>query len=431
MGTGLAAASFGSLAVNLLIPRLLPVAPTGLYYIASTIATLLPVVMRLGVDQAVVKLLAEERSKSARRRYVALIRGVLALSIVVGIVSATALVGGLWTTMAREVFGSRDLGTIAIPATIWITAEGLRSIFSESLRGANKILGATLLGDACRSSLFLGGVILLKVWSKTTFPNLIEAASLASLVTCIGAVVALMVHLSDITRTGIIGSASVRPLLTAGVPFMVTACWGLIISQGDLLVGGAVLDPKAVAAYGLAVKMSILIVLPMSIVNLILAPIIPAMWTRGDHQGLEKEIRTLATRIGLPTLLLSALLLAFAPELIGMVYSAGYAKTPGLLMILSIGPLATVLTGPNAFTLMMVGQGRVVATTTSLVSLAQLLAMVITARFVGVYGLAAASSAGPLLTNLYFALSIRRRAGLRTHLYTSIHSLASAFSPSL
>jgi O-antigen/teichoic acid export membrane protein len=212
------------------------------------------------------------------------------------------------------------------------------------------------------------------------------------------------------------GAGSGQGLLRASFPFWLTAALAIVNSQGDVLIAGSLLDSDDVAPYTLASKLSLILLLPVMALTQVLAPSIPKLDAAGDRQALERIIRRYSTVLGLPTIVAALVLITVPGFVLHVLLPPEYGAAAAPLAILAVGPLTKTLTGPNGFTLLMLGHGAAVARLTVVTTLVQVAAMVAAAALWGPVGLAVASSAGTVVLSAGCAWLLRTRAGLSSHI---------------
>jgi len=425
VGAGVLVGTLGTFASNVLIPHILPIDDAANYFVASSSVMILAITLRLGLDRSIVRVVSEAHARRDPEAAARSVRAAIIIFAVVSTVAFTALVLGLWRLLAGTLFGSPRLADMAVLIAVWTVLEAVRLVLSESLRGSEHVLCATVLGNAGRAAVLTTLLLLLL---RANAPNLhaaillSTAASALLFVLSLGAVFRVFrVRRSSKAHLRL----SIDSLVRSSLPFYVTSLWGFVGTQGDVLLAGILLTKHDVAYYAAASKLSQVLSLPMVALVLFLSPSIPRLLASGDLIKLESRIRTASTLIALPVVAVTLFILVANKLVIQTVYPAQYEAAGPILAILALGPLSTAISGPNGATLLMTHHAGSVARSTAIVTTAQLVGMVVGALGFGAYGLAIASSAGSIILNSYYSVLVRRRVGIATEPYLSRSRLVS------
>lgn len=407
------AASFaGTLLANGVLARLLTPAELGAYFLVITLVTSVVAAAALGLPRAVVRLvaghLAMARPGEAVGTLVSAVRSVVAAGVVAAAVTATWpgrwIVSSVWETPLLE--------GVLVLAAVMIGAEAVRVLLSESLRGLHDYRSMALTGEGARAGVTALAIAALAVVVDQTDLRTAVVLTMAASVTVAAVAAALL--LSRVRRLRPRRRVALAPLLALSLPLMVHDVTNLLLNSGDLWIIGAARTPRDVAVYAAAVRVVMLVRVPMFLLSQALAPTISELHAVGDRRRLERMVRGAACIAAIPTLLLVPAGVFFGESVLRVVFGDFYAQGATVLVILSIGEAANGLTGPTAITLSMTGQQRVLMGC-SVVALAVTLSgeLLLVGPF-GLPGVAVASAGGVALFHGMLALVIRRRLGIWT-----------------
>jgi O-antigen/teichoic acid export membrane protein len=397
--------------VNALLSRLVSPEDLGSYFLLVSIASLGALAAQLGLQVAVVRMVAEAMAWGDTARA----RGVMHAAL--AIVAGCALVLGIAVAWAGPdaavyAFNSSALGQTAWLAGAWLAGLALMNLVAEIFRGLHDYRLAGVLGGAGSNVLLL--VALLGVLALQGSASLQEAAGLGVCAVVIAAVGGLLVLRRRASRFSTAKQVSRRDLLAVGLPLLVTSLAIFVCTQADLWILGMSRDKEEVAMYGAAVRLVQLVMMPMLMINAVLAPTIAELFSQGQLAKLERMLRASAALSGLTALVALVVLCAGADPLLGWVYGDYYRGGALALMLVSAGQTVNVLTGPAVLVLMMTGHQRAamgisLACGAGLIALG--LAVVEESGFNGVAAVAAAMTA---LHGLASAAWVLRTSGMRT-----------------
>jgi O-antigen/teichoic acid export membrane protein len=293
---------------------------------------------------------------------------------------------------------------------LWMICDSSRLVFSESLRGLGHIYGATILGDAGRFFLLACTCVALGATGLATVHTFVEGSALTSLTVAIVAAL----RAAQLGDHGHRGNLAFAQLLSGTFPIYLTNVFAIIAIQSGVIVVGATLSHSAAALYGTASRVSLLLLLPLSIVSLLISPVIARAIHGRDPSRLEAQIRLLTT--GATAVAVAGYLAIFAllPWFLRAFLPTTYRGAFGITLILAVGPLVSTGNGPNGLTLIMAGHGDVAAKVIGVVCFVQLGCMIAASDVFGIYGAAIVSSTAAILQNLILTLCVRRILGVWT-----------------
>ena len=149
-----------ALLINILLSRVLNTAAFGAYLMAFNIAFFGGVVGTLGLNQSIIRFLAEQREKGKQTwaRKTALLSLKIAM---IGAAGTGILYTLLQLTLLRGVLGSEIMASAALWTGLWIMLTVLQNVMAETFRGHGDVRQATLFSGVLSNFLMLAGLGLL------------------------------------------------------------------------------------------------------------------------------------------------------------------------------------------------------------------------------------------------------------------------------
>ena len=182
-------------------------------------------------------------------------------------------------------------------------------------------------------------------------------------------------------------------------------------SLGVLMLG-PMSGAETTGIYGIATAAAALIALPLTAINIPMAPAVAGFFTEGNKEELQR-IATKAARgalvLSLPMALIYALFGHWILLLFGADFTAGY--TP--LIILSIGQVVNAGMGSSGVLLQMTGHEREVAKGLAIALIFNIMANLILIPIWGATGAAVGASGNMILWNIFLTVWVRRKLGIR------------------
>lgn len=412
------------LASNALLARLLSPTDLGAYFLAYSAVSLGALLGCMGLDQVVVRLVAEGMGLNLPGRTRRVIRMVLCTGCL-GALSVGLAYLLFGDDLSRGVFQAPALAAITGLVAGWMVVATVQGLLGETFRGLHDIRLATVLGGQVTGtssglttvSLLVASLFLL--WTFQGEATLATVVLLAACSGCVSAVLAgwlLRIRLRTLPprRPGE-PKLALLEVLSMGWPLLVLSVTTVALRQGDLWVLGAFRPQEEVALYGAAVRLVSMVIMPLVIINAIAPPVIASLYAQGRREDLQRTLRAMATLTGLPALFALLACSLFAGPLLGFVYGDYYRQGAVVLALLSAGQFVSVWAGSCGLALTMTGHQKAAMSIGIISGVATLgLALGVVSHF-GLVGVAASASLGLALRNIAMWFVARRRTGMWTH----------------
>ncbi len=413
------ATAFTAFATTFLLARLLSPQDLGAYFLAFSVVSVGSLVGLLGMDQAVVRLMAESIDMKQFERARSVLGKVLGLGGLgaLGVGIAYLLFGRIVET---HVFRAPTLVAVTWLVALWIMVVALQLLMAEVFRGLHDIRLASIffsLGNGVVLTASLGVLWLLVDRTGLSSVLLLAVGSSLASATLAGWLLYRKVASLPPSESVAANTEGFSDILRLAWPLLVTNVTLFALGQGyvDLWIVGAFRPEEDVALFGAAARAVMLVVLPILVVNSVVSPLIAGMYAQGKTRGLERALRITATLATIPALLVWAVLLLLGGPILGLLFGPFYREGAVVLALLSTGQLANVLVGACGATLTMTGHQRVAMLITvggGLIMIVGSLALVVP---YGITGVAAATALGIVVTNVAYWLAVRRKTGMWTH----------------
>jgi O-antigen/teichoic acid export membrane protein len=397
-----------------LLARLLPQETMGAFGLALSVVTGGAMVGQLGLQQAVVRLVAESLGTGRPGRARAALGMVFRYCGLgnLAVVAILLLGGGSW--LALDLWDSPVLAASMAGIAIWVAVTSFQVLVSESFRGFQDLRFATLFGGVITWAValaVLGAVYLLA-----------EEISLLLVIAIIAGATALSLAGGFILlrrRMKALGAPSpLRPgeVFSISLPLWVNVLTAFALTQFDLWILGAFIPKDAVAVYFGAMQLVVLVSMSLMLVNLVVPPFIADLYARGEKKRLERILRHTATLAGVPALLALLAFVFFGGPILGMVFTEGFRAGATVLALLSLGKMVNVLTGSCGVTMSMTGHQTALMGITVFTSACTVCGCLLVVEGHGMIGVAAVVCAGTVFQNIAMWLGTKYFTGMWTHL---------------
>jgi len=398
----------------MLVARRLAQADIGRYFSLLSLVSIAAVMASGGVGTAAVKLIAQALAE----RQMARARGIIDLSLRLllagGVVVGAALALPWFRELLRIQMNLRH--AISFPLIwLWICASALQSLLAEIFRGMAHLFMASIFGGALNTLITLAAFLALSVFSAPgplPLNSLIMATALANLASVVIASFCLLI-LSR--RLGGQVSRAWPGFRRVSGPLWATQIVLVILLQADIWILQSMGDSEVVALYGTAVRMTLLLTLPLAVLNAALLPVIAAQHALGRHAALQSLLRDTASLAALPALAAVLLFVLAGHIVLGGLFGEAYRDALPFLLVLSCGQLVNILCGCAGYTLMMTGLQSEMMWITIIFGGLMILCGLLAVHRAGAFGLACTSAVCLAGQSIAMWLRVRQARGLWTH----------------
>ena len=404
---GVAAAA--EFAFTLALAHLFGAEGAGAFLLASTVALVGTVLGRLGLDNALVRHIAENAAANDWPSVKGAARHGERLGLAASLAVALLLfLAAPW--LASGLFDKPELAEPLRWMSLAVAPWAMVRLYGEMQRGLKRIASYLLVHSAGYRVLAL----LLLPLGAAQF-GLAGAIAAFAVATLVMAAIGAALWRARLRRMPA-GPAQfpLRRLLDSSLPLFWVQPATQAMTWIPMLLLGAWGSAADAGIYGAASRTVLLSILVLIAVNAIAAPKFAALWRAGDVDGLRRSVlhcSRLLVALSAPIFLL----FLFAPTAVMGLFGGAFARDGApLLAIMALGQFVNVATGSIVPLLAMSGNERLVRNNVAFgagASLALCLALI---PWLGAYGAAVATSASLALVNLAGAYLVWARLGLVT-----------------
>ncbi|MFB6230125.1 MAG: flippase [Salinibacter sp.] len=376
-----------SFAVNVIIARLLGAEGAGVYFLSLTVASIGGMVGRMGLNNTLMRFVAEGASKEEWRAVQTTYRRGLTIAVAASVIVAVVLSVGAGI-IASRVFSVPEL-TAPLRIIAWgIPVLSLVSLHTELLKGIDEVERAMLLQGF--GVPLLAAPLLLIVAG----PYGVEGAVLVYVgaTVFVAAVGGYFWHDCTPNVGGSTGGDSdthvtYRALLRSSLPLLVVASMNKVIRWTDTILLGIWESARVVGVYEVAFKTSMLTTFILMAANSVAAPKFASLHAQGDKEGLERLLQQVTLLVNLLTIPIAVAFIVF-PQRVLWIFGAEFSMGAGALVILVIGQFVGVSVGSVISVLVMTGNEKTARNVTALGAASNFVLNVLLVPAYGMYGAA-------------------------------------------
>ncbi len=407
IGLGVKMLSAVSLFVmNMIVARELGAAEAGLFFLGFTLITVVAVIGRLGLDQAVVRFVAASRATNS----IGALHSVYRKSVVWVAVSSTGLALLGWINagwLVRNVFDQPGFEPVLRTFVIAIPLVALYTMQAQALQGLKQIAKSTLTLNVLVPVTLLILMLTAPVESADAVVNYFNIACLVALG------VGLLFWVRSAPKADKADSFPSTQLRRTCTPLWLVAILMQVVQWAPQLMLGAWASAENVAFLAVAQRTAMLTSFVLFAVNAIAAPKFAAMQAKGDSKGLQR-MAIWSVRLMLLAAIPALMLMLLAPEWLMSFFGEEFKAASTALMILALGQFVNIATGSVGYLLSMTGHERELCNN-AIVS--AVVGLVLGTALIPAYGLSGASIATAVAVasqNLLGVYQVRKHLGFNT-----------------
>jgi len=202
-----------------------------------------------------------------------------------------------------------------------------------------------------------------------------------------------------------------RELLQVSIPMAWVAIVAMLMGYSDVLILGVFRPVADVGVFNAALKTAGLLSFVLIAGNAILAPKIASLYQQGDIATVSRLARFSTLMMIILATVPCIILLGFPDWVMGL-FGEAFSRGSTALVLLTLGQLANVATGPVGILLLMTGHEKSMRRRVMVAASVQaLLGLSLIPEF-GIVGAAASAALGMLLLNILALIVVKRRLNI-------------------
>ncbi len=405
--------------MQVLLARWMHAESYGVYSYAFAWATLIAVIGGLGFPTGVLRFIPAYRAAGDHARLNGVIRASVAATLVAGL--------SVWLVVSA-VLGIHSLvtgGQVHVQVMLVLLLApliALMTLLTEVIRAFHRIILAfvpSLVGRPLFVILAAGTFLALGGDLTPTAALVITTAGIAVLALVQGLTFwrGLM---SDIRLAP--PAYEAREWARVALPLLVMAGFGVIMSQADVILVGAISGAKDAGLYNAAAKSANLVGMVLAAVNAISTPTLSAQWARGELKDMQRLATHSAALAFWPSAVI-CLFLAIAAGPILSLFGGQFADATPVLIVLLVGQLVNAGAGSVGYIMIVTGHQSYTVRVYSWVTLGHLVMTPLAILAIGSLGAAIVTSITFAAWNIALSILTVRKVGIHASVLSSVRGV--------
>ena len=410
-----------ALAVNAALGRLLGPEFIGQYFLFVQLVILGAVLFSVGLRSGILKLNGIAVEKGDWKSVWQLVRQVLV------ILSISSMLGfGLlfvtWDRLSAIIFHDHVDSSLMLLAYVAIVFRMLQTFSSVFFRSVHRPrIGVLLLHLPREVGLAVAFFALFLLWNRVTIDVVVSTyAGTLAVAVALCVYMVLKFRKDNAPNGGTSGMVGYMSLIALTAPMYVSNIASEIARTSDLWILGALGEEIDVGLYGAAKRLTLMLAMMLNVVNLIIPPMIAALYEKKDLTQLERVVRSSATWSMCLVVPVALVFLIFGDEILKLVFGQGFEQGGTVLRILVFGYGLAAIVGSPGVILQMTGHQKTMMSVTLMLALVGACGHLAVVSEYGMVGVAKVSAGIVICQNTIMVYLVKRHTGVWTLPYARL-----------
>lgn len=399
---------------GILIPLSMSQQSVGLFFLIQSLIAALATVGQLGLSITAPALISSSLGHNDSGRVRQIIRRSLTLGSIASVLLAAVFCAVMYYISNLPAWAlASELYPVAPTIAISLIFSALATILTEQHRAVGHFVQASFLGTG--SSIASAATVFLAWAMHATLPlpGLLLAGAAGSL---LGALIggSSLWRWHRQSHVQIREPLSYSTLLGQTRPNLTTTIVLFVVAQADLWIIAGFSDTAGLAIYGLASRLAALILIPLAVVNTVIAPSIGRLWARRKTRYLQRVLGIGAAAATALAVMGYVVFLTCGKFILSHVWSSDYEDAYYIFAWLGLSQIIQTFAGTAGFVLMMLGRQHVAMRISVACGVLMIAAGIWAMATFGIIGLAAAYSLGGIFQSMLLIYQVKRLFNLKT-----------------
>lgn len=395
---------------TLLLARLYGATGVGIFIIALSILVVTSTIVRWGLDQTTLKLVAANihQDDGSIQATVTYTKKVVLLSGIAG--TAIVMLSSDW--LANIFFGTSDMSLVILLMSAAIIPLSLTTLYAEALRGLKRVNAYTMLHGVMIPLLSILLLLLYRFWND----NIVTGAAAylsASIFAFLFARVTWKRTTATLKPAGSITTQKKHEIFNTTHALAWIAIVSVAMSFTETFILSFFHDEVSVGLYAAALRLALIPNFIIIAFNSILAPNFASLYQQKKTSEIEALIRQsvlVMFALTLPVVMVFVLFPASVLSIFGQEFEGGSTA----LILLSIGQLINIIAGPVGILLQMSGHEKSFRNNVLFSAAITLILAILLIPPYKVLGASLSAVIGILILNVLSVFSVYRKLGINS-----------------
>jgi len=407
-----------------ILSRILTPAELGTYFLIASVVMFLGIPSNFGMPDVAVRTISKEIGAGHIYLAQSFIKKSFAIATLSSFFVFIVIISGAGSAALRTLFGIEATFVTTVLIAGWTCLIAFHALITESIRGLNDIKNASLYGALLKNIMILIAFTTTWIFSKDITLNLVlTAVLLAIMITTALSIYAFLNKLnSTIGETKSSGteeqSYTSSNLTRLALPFLLNALTAYMLIRIGLWVVGYYLPKDEVAIFGACIQLVLIVVMPLTIINAILPPLVSNLFFNSKNSDkLQTILRTCTTIAGVPSILALFIFGLYGSSILSIVFGPAFSAGATVLTAFAIGQCTNMLVGPTGTVMKMTNNQSLLLKVNISAGIITTVFSIIAAKYYGLNLTAIVFGASMALKNFYMHYLVKKHVGVTCGIY--------------
>jgi O-antigen/teichoic acid export membrane protein len=407
-----------------ILSRILTPAELGTYFLIASVVMFLGIPSNFGMPDVAVRTISKEIGAGHINLAQSFIKKSFTIATLSSLFVFIIMISGAGSAALRTLFGIEATFVTTVLIAGWTCLIAFHALITESIRGLNDIKNASLFGALLKNVMILIAFTTTWVLSDNVTLNLVLTAVLIAIVITTGlSTYAFLKNLNSKTE-GIVAldadgkTYAARNLTALALPFLLNALTAYILVRIGLWVVGYYLPKDEVAIFGACIQLVLIVVIPLTIINAILPPLISNLFFNAKNSNkLQSILRTCTTIAGIPSIVALLIFSLYGSSILSTVFGPAFSAGATVLTAFAIGQCTNMLVGPTGTVMKMTDNQSLLLKVNISAGIITTAFSIIAAKYYGLNLTAIVFGASMALKNFYMHYLVKKHVGVTCGIY--------------
>ena len=397
-----------------ILSRILSSESMAVFFLAQSIAVFLSLFGRFGLDNTLLRYVAEFNAKEEIANTVIVVRKGVQIVICISLIMATGyyLLCSKW--IATFFLKTKLLNEVSVLIALWSIFLSIQFVQAGIFRGFKEIKNAVIFGGAITSILSPVALSILLLFNTNINLTLsITVLIMSGYFSFILGFILLKRKLKSY-KIGSTGYVTYRKIVSHSWPLLIYSISFYMLTQSGIWIVGLHYAGIDLASFGAANRLVLLTSMTLVIVNSVLPPLIAQYNLLNEKTKLQELLRSTATLAATPVLGILAGFIIFPEPILRIVFGQNYSVSAPVLVVFTLSQVVSVLVGSCGYVLIMTGHKNIMMIISIVSSFIAVLTAFMVVKRYGPFGVACAYSLAVVLQQILMLLAAKVKVGVWT-----------------
>lgn len=397
---------------SIIIGNCFVVGGVGLYYLAISILNLTLIIAKMGFENALIKYI----SVLYAGKYGISVKRVTKNSAQISASIAIALLTFIFIfseEISMNIFNKPELTNILRIIICSLLPSVISAILISMLKGINHVKIALVFESAVVPTLNVFMIFLFFFLMRNDYTVIAYVYLISCVLQCLILCLICIVYISRLNDK-IDNTFKFKSVMDTAKHLLLVNSTNYLLSSTDTLMLGVWKNEEDVGVYNISSKITMLPTMILAAINAIFGPRFSVLSSQGKFYDLQIILRKICNVMSVVAALIAGMFIFFAAYILAL-FGPSYIGAESIVIVVSVGQLFLLATGPVATLLMMTGNEKYHRNNAMMCALLNMALNLIFIPYFGSFGAALATSISIIAKNIIAVIIVYKKLGMKIY----------------